>query len=664
MIGSTAPKCRLLHSTLAGLLLLLATTPLGRAAIPAPEKVLPDDTLVLVTAPDFNKLREVWKQTPLSRFWNDPAMRPFKEHFLSKWTESVVQPVERELGLKLADYADLLEGQVTFAVLQNGWQGGDDPAPGVVLLVDAKDKKDQLTQHLADFRKKWVESGKALRTQKIRDVEFTVLSVASNDAPKTLNTWFPPASEEPEAGDDPPPKKAPAKQEWVFGQVDSLLVTGNSTKAVERIVLRLTGGTIPPLAELAAYQANHLALFRDAPLYGWVNAKAVIDILSHQTAEKKENSDAPNPFDISPAKLMNALGLASLKTVALSFQNSEQGALFAGFLGVPESDRQGVFKILAGEPKESNPPSFVPADALKFQRWRIDGQKTWAALEHMAGDISPQWLAGINFLLDTANAAAKEKDPTFDVKKNLIGNLGDDIITYEKPARGKSTGEMTAPPSIFLLGSPRPEELALALKSLLVLVGQQSGAPPEEREFLGRKIYSVPLRAIGLPMGATPVSGAPARLNYAASGGYVAFSTDAATLEEFLRTSDSQGKMLRETPGFGEAAQKVLGPGASLFGFENQAELLRGWFEILRTNPALATNSTASSVAGMLPIPAIGLKDWFDFSLLPPFDQVSKYFYFSVYGGGATVDGLAFKMFMPLPPGASRTPEAASGGTR
>jgi hypothetical protein len=47
---------------------------------------------------------------------------------------------------------------------------------------------------------------------------------------------------------------------------------------------------------------------------------------------------------------------------------------------------------------------------------------------------------------------------------------------------------------------------------------------------------------------------------------------------------------------------------------------------------------------------AKGLREWVDFSLLPPFDKISKYFYFAVYGGGATVDGLTLKMFVPVPP--------------
>jgi hypothetical protein len=44
------------------------------------------------------------------------------------------------------------------------------------------------------------------------------------------------------------------------------------------------------------------------------------------------------------------------------------------------------------------------------------------------------------------------------------------------------------------------------------------------------------------------------------------------------------------------------------------------------------------------------VKDWLDLSLLPSFDRVSKYFYFSVYSGSASPEGLSFKEFSPTPP--------------
>ena len=69
------------------------------------------------------------------------------------------------------------------------------------------------------------------------------------------------------------------------------------------------------------------------------------------------------------------------------------------------------------------------------------------------------------------------------------------------------------------------------------------------------------------------------------------------------------------------------------------------------------SSSSLEKMLGMMPLPpkftakdGKGLKDWLDFSLLPPFDQISKYFYFTVYAGSVNADGLSYKMFSPTPP--------------
>ena len=128
---------------------------------------------------------------------------------------------------------------------------------------------------------------------------------------------------------------------------------------------------------------------------------------------------------------------------------------------------------LSGEAKDSAPPSFVPADAVKFQRSRIDGKKAWDTLQKVLADISPAAKSAISFMIDTANAAAKEKDPDFDLNKNLFGNLGDDMISYEKAPRGTSVAELNSAPSLFLLGSPNPDQIVAAFKYILLLTNPQ-----------------------------------------------------------------------------------------------------------------------------------------------------------------------------------------------
>src|SRR5579862_1332243 len=86
----------------------------GYGVVPAPEKLLPDDTLILITAPDFAKLKTIWENLPQRKLWNDPAMKPFREDFATKWSEQFVKPLERDLDIKWDDYLSLLQGQLTF----------------------------------------------------------------------------------------------------------------------------------------------------------------------------------------------------------------------------------------------------------------------------------------------------------------------------------------------------------------------------------------------------------------------------------------------------------------------------------------------------------------------------------------------------------------------
>jgi hypothetical protein len=610
------------------------------AAVQPAEKLLPDDTLAVLAIPDFTKALQIYHDSPQGQLWRDPAVKAFKDKFVNKLKDEFITPMEKDLGIKLDDYKTLPQGQLTFAVTQSEWSGTDKNGkePALVMILDTKDKSSQLKSNLTYLRKKWVDAGKTVKTEKIRAVEFSVITLSSNDIPKALKGATKSEADQP-AGDDKKDAVKPAPDTTLYvGQSDSLLLMANSPKVLEKILAAAGGGSVKTLSEVPSFDANNNSMFRDAPLYGWVNTKALLELLSHQES-------GPDP--LTPAKIIAATGFGGLKSIAFAYRFSTDGEAFNLMLSVPEDSRTGLFKILAGEPKESSPPPFVPADVAKFQRWRLDGQKAWATLRKVVGDLSPESLGGVDFMLNSVEANAKEKDPDFDIKKNLFGNLGDDFITYQKAPKGESLQELNSAPALYLVGSPNPEKLAGALNSLMALLGQSS--QPKEREFLGRKIYSIPFPS--LPMAAGPSGGAPASLSYCSSGGYLAVSMDSGILEEYLRSSDTPAKSLREQAGLGDATQKISGPGTSLFGYSNDTETMRALIKVLKKEAASATGTDSFSMVAMAAgINADKMKDWLDFSLLPEFDQVSKYFSFSVYSGAATPEGIVFKAFAPLPP--------------
>jgi hypothetical protein len=605
------------------------------AAIPRVENLLPADALFVLAAPDCTALRAASHQSPQWLFWNDPAMKPFHDKFVAQWDAEFVAPLERDLGVKLGDFAGLLQGQFALALTQNGWNGSNDVNPGVLLLLDTRNQSGVLKTNLAGLRKKWMAAGKPLRAETLHGIEFSIVTLSSNDVPGVLARIFPARQPVQELGKASPPPPPPGK--LFIGQFASLLIAGNSRADVDTVAARLTGGSNPALNDNPIFTADRLSQFHDAPLYyGWFNASTFFDVLVH-LPEAGSNPEAPNPMPAIPwKKILGASGFTGLKSISFSCHQSRAGAEADFFISAPESARQGFIKIISANQKDANPPPFVPADVMKFWRWRVDGQQSWATLLKMINNVSPVALASLNSFLDIANSSAQQQNPDFDIRKNLIGNLGDDWISYQKKPVGTTLADLNQAPSIFIFAASHPDQAALALKSVMGLGASQENAPPT-RDFLGRKIYSIPLRSAA----ATPRS-----LYCTASGGYVALSGSSSLIEDYLRSAENHVKPLRDTEGLAEAAQHVGGTGNGLFGYDNQREQMRAFFAALKNDP----NSLSGGGNLLMGMWGGNLGDWLDFSLLPDYDQVAKYFYFTVYSGSTTTDGLTFKFFSPRPP--------------
>jgi len=594
------------------------------AAVPAPGQLFPEDTLVIVTVPAWPETKAAFDRGNYGKLWADPAMKPFRDKLEAKFTEKVLGDLEKELGIKTADYLPLLQGQLSVALLQNGWNLADDKTePAAVLVLDTKDKSDQLKAKLAEARQKLTEAKRPLRTEKIRDVEFTTV-VLEPMKPKPGA----PRSKEDEDDEDDKGGKTPKKTELTFGQVDSALVVGDSIKAIEKIVAKLTGGSVPSVGDTAEFLGSEKAAsFRGSYAFAWVNVAAVSGVLGAGADMLRPQAAA---LGIDPRKALAAFGIDGLRSLAFSAQQTPEGSFGIFAAGIPEAKRTGLFKLIAFEPKDAAPPAFVPADAVKFQRWRINGQKTWAALESMLSEVSPQ-LGG--FLQMSISALGKDKDPDFDFKKAFVGNLGDDFVTFEKAPKGRTMAELSEPPGLTLLGSGNPDQLASGFKAAAGLL-PTGGEDPKQREFNGKKIF-------GLKMG-TPGQPDSKLLEVAASGGFVAMGSSPAVLEEYLRSAEGGSKPLKDAPGLAEAAQKVGGMGTGLFGYQDQRETTRAMWEALRQGGGLG-----KMIPGSNPQSTKAMDEWFDATLLPPFEQVAGHFGMTVYAGSWDAQGFSIRGFGP-----------------
>lgn len=614
-----------------GITLTLATG--LRAAIPPVENLLPSDTLAFFAIPDFAAARATAKTSPGWMFWGDQSMKPFHDKFVGKLNEQFVAPLEHDLGVKVADFADLPQGQFALAVTVNGSNGHDDVPPGFLLLLDARGKSESLKTNLALLVKKWTEAGRALRTEKIHGLAFTVVPLASNDFEGILPKKAPVS----EIGKEPPKPEKPG--EIYFTQFEGLLVAGNSPKVVEPVAAHLTGGSVPAIADNPVFAADKLSQFRDNPqYYGWFNGKGLFDLLMQAPSSDSDDDSQPSPFPkFTASKVLTSLGLLGLKSVSFALRETHEGASLAVHANAPESERAGLTKIAAIPPRDAGVPPFVPADVIKYSRFRLDGKQTWAELQKMLSNLLPSGQANIDAVIKMANAIGQQKNPGFDIRQDLFGNLNDDLIIYQKPVTGDTLAELADPPTLYLVAVSNPDAVISVVKTLASMSNpQDNDAKP--REFLGRKIHSIVLRSAR----ATSTAAAPARSLYvSSSGGYLALSTDSAILEEFLRNADGKNKQLRENAGLTDAVQHLGGTGGGVFGYENQRETMRAAFKIMKNS------AVADTALKMFPP---GFRAWLDFTLLPDYDSVSKYFYLSCYTSSANAEGVTFKIFTPRPP--------------
>jgi hypothetical protein len=628
-----------IHVTI--LCLLLALCP--AQGVPPAEKLLPEDTLMFVTAPDFVAFREALTRTPRWQLLNDPAASAFREKFLNRFEEEFAKPLQRDWGIDVAGLYHLAEGQVTLAMTESGNAKGKDSLE-LIVLVDVGERRDLLKEKLRELRQTWIESGKEFRVQTLRDIEFLVLATSEEEIARTLGKIFPnPAAALPGS---PAPNQKPSgeKVDLFMGQSGSLLVVANSSRNAERIVDRQSGVTAPSVSDVPGFEADQKRVFRQSHLYAWVNGKRLVDRVAANMAEAAKAA-GDNPFMPRPDRIFAASGLQGMRSMALSYRQRDEGSMLELFVAIPEPARKGLFNLLALERKETGMPGFIPADAVKFSRSRVNLEKSWKGFETMLREIMPAFSGAIELIFE---AAGKDRDPNYDLRRELVGNLGEDIITYQKLPPDLTVDSLESPPSIFLVGSPDPERLGAAVRVLLSLLMPQPGGI-KEREFLGRKIYTLQVTSLFSP---ETGSGPRRTVQLSASGGYLAVSTDAAMIEQYLRSGGETHRSLKETAGLDEAAQAVEGTGLGMFGFNNRREEMRARLELAQKNPGVSANLFSIPILSSLgmSLENTPAADWADASLLPPFNVISKYFHYSVHAGSLDAAGLTVKFFSPTPP--------------
>ena len=596
------------------------------AAPKAPGTLLPSDTLAMITIPQFADAKAAFLNDPFVRLFDDPSMKAYADSLRQTFETQVLGGLEKQLGITLSDYTDLMNGQLTVAVFVNPGDNAARPSFDLLLALDSGDRAGQLEERINEVKQRLTQAGQALKPVTIRNQSFVRLQ--ANGAGRKEDRSTP--------------------DELFLGQVGSFLMVSTSAAIVQKSLAVSSGASEKSLAEDPDFSRIHANRFKNSYGYGWVNFPELYALIEPRVkAMDRQFAGNANPLIPKPTAILKALGLDGLKGLAFDLKNLEQGSMVEFTMAIPQQARRGVFSLLALKNKDSAPLPQIPDDVVSFNRTRLNLREAWSSLEAMVGELSPPVMGFVELFL---GGLGKDRDPNFDFRESFFENLGDDIITVGLPPKSDELQDIANPPSLTMIGSPKAEELANAFVVATGLI-PYGGNVLTERDFLGKKSYSFNIPGMAIPGGAAPGQdpAAGVGLFMAPDGGYLVFSMDEEALEGHLRGPSSSQKSLRRLAGLRQSTEVLGDEGLSSFRYDNASQLVKNLWNISRENPEMLTGGITGAALGA-PQPFVGLDGLTDFSKLPPFENVAKYFHYSVGGSSSDAHYMNYRWFRPTPP--------------
>jgi len=596
--------------------LFLLCQPAGvcAAELPKTAKLVPPGTVLLVNVEDFSRLETMFEKTSLFKLYKDPAMKAFVEDFKNKWQEKVRES-DNELAGIVKDAATLPQGRAAIAVVLDA-KTEDAKEPPIVLITEWGDKTGRIKEMVDKIVTKGVEEKDARRqSEDYRGVGITSVTGKSSGA---LSYCF----------------------------IDDCLIVSANLETLKFVIAQAKGASSPTLADDDDYNATLRAVGAsgEGRIDIYVNIKQLV-----KTAVAQDEAGKIK-------QIITSLGLDNVTSFGFSIDvaSGPGGTTSGKALLKIDGAKKGICKLLEVESAAIKVPSFVPSSASAVSFVNLNMSKAFDELVKIISSFSPQIAMMVHMPLAPPSA---QGEPPLTLKAGIIDHLGSQIIVAQ--SMDGSAGDtspaawpgLAQPDSLVALAvSDRSalEKTLLSIHSNLIAPGK----PDARRELLGHTIYLVELGGMlggfgpaARPPMQTPLGTGAAsmpKLAFTVTDTHLILASEDA-VEQAIRTlSSGGGESVASTRWFTRAKSSI--PSAvGLASLQDSAASGEFIWSALRKMKK-ATQGGAMIPAGILPqgLSLTGT-DLFDFSLLPEFEAVKKYFGLAASYGVARQDGFFFE---------------------
>jgi hypothetical protein len=558
--------------------------------LPKPAKLLPPQTIMLIDVDDYGRLKQQFEKTSMYSLYKDPLMASFVEHAKSKWNENIKKMDENNVFKAVIEADVEPQGRLAFAFIPDEQSKDANDEPPLILITRWGTNIDKIKEAMSKAIEKNTEMGG--HSMPAEDFRGVTIQSAVDEGDNKFSYCF----------------------------IDDCFITAIKSDTIKFIVARLKGATTLSLADDPDYSATINTLGPNEGITAYINIKQLIQMALEDDPQGTVRT------------MLTNLGLDNVRSfrVSAEFNKSPREPYnIKGILKINGS-KKGLCKILEAESEPLRLPSFVPSDTYRLNVININPAKAYTEILTVMTAFGP----GIaSVLYQPLVPASPDGRPAVMLKGDIIDYLADPFIVAQSLKKPLSENQF---PVEYIVAVATTNRSALE-KSLAAWHSRIVGDSPDaKRELLGHTIYLIKSSYLPFfrgPGGTQPLTALDAPspgqeqqktidfpvLAFTVTDMHLICGTE-SSVEKAVRTIRS-GESLADTPWFNRA-KAVLPARTGMAGLiDAKAGIEFLWWLLKQSKKEPGANALAAPTASYI------VSDFdLDFSLLPDFEKVSKYF--------------------------------------
>ena len=460
-----------------------------------------DQTLLALAVSDAPALLRGWDASPLAATWSDPqvvkVLAPLREQMqVDQWDADT----QAATGLSVRELLGLVEGEVLFTLPSFDFsQANSKSLPPFLLALEVGASGHKLEKILADAAEKH-----ALK-EETETFAGVLVHVRPLSAPREAD------ADADAAGATPAETRAPRTFAWAL--VEGVwLISTTKERVFTAIDAVHQGGLSASLGASERFQRTRQRV-GPAQALAYLNLPAIYPLIQEAVvASKAKSAGKPNALGLDPEAVLKALGLDVLgEAYAALTLEPTQARLDTG---LAYTEERGLVRLIAYQPGPTSQPDWVPAKWPNVSTARFSVPKAYAGLEALVNAVSPML-----FGMAQGQLRSFDKKLGVDLRRDLIGSLGDDVVTAYALPPGQDPGTVpawTQMDQLIAVSLVNEEAFLRSVNALKGLAGPAAEQLFTQREYLGNTLYTFnqpPAPGVGGGGGGT--SGAARGFSYA-----------------------------------------------------------------------------------------------------------------------------------------------------